>query len=191
MNEDFDIKPVSNDLEPFVRLYKSGEFLRSYQIKAGNTVIGRDPANVIAINDRFVSRHHFVIEYRQGQELFIQDLQSRNGTFVNGEKVKRQRLLHGDRIVFGVYEFVISYHGQPKEILEPIKQDQTIVLEKQSSKPIVEPFTDTEIRSTEPPKIEDVFNEPKVVVQKVKEEMDPKLFEKTNIREKKSTDYDI
>lgn len=103
--------------DPFVRLYKSGDFVRSYKLERGNTIVGRDPTSGIPVNDRFISRHHFVMEYLGEDALTLQDLESRNGTFVNGEQVKSIKLKHNDRIVCGVYEFVISHSAYDPEKL--------------------------------------------------------------------------
>ena len=67
--------------------------------------IGRDPSNSLAISDLSLSRRHCLL----GQEkdgYRIRDLDSRNGTFVNGEAVSERRLNHGDQIAVGDSVFV-------------------------------------------------------------------------------------
>ncbi|MCB0308658.1 MAG: FHA domain-containing protein [Bdellovibrionales bacterium] len=96
-------------VDPFLRLYSNGEFIRSYRIVAGSTVVGRDPSASIMVNDRFVSRHHFFVEYDDKKNIFVQDLKSRNGTFVNGLRIERTRLKHGDKISFGIFEMAVSF----------------------------------------------------------------------------------
>lgn len=59
---------------------------------------GRQSDNDIVLNHDFVSRVHGVI-YREGQEYFIEDLNSTNGIFVNGAHVKKSRLKNGDRVI--------------------------------------------------------------------------------------------
>ena len=98
--------------DPYLRLYSNGEFIRSYRLRAGNTVVGRDPSATIMVNDRFVSRHHFFVEFDGEDAVFIQDLRSRNGTFVNGQKVDRAQLRHGDRISFGIFEIMLATGGR-------------------------------------------------------------------------------
>ncbi|MBI4874978.1 MAG: SpoIIE family protein phosphatase [Acidobacteria bacterium] len=68
--------------------------------------IGRHPDNHLVLRDNRVSRHHARI-LQSGAEYFVEDLGSRHGVLVNGERVARQRLENGDRIDFGVGE---SYH---------------------------------------------------------------------------------
>lgn len=60
--------------------------------------IGRAPENDLRLDDLRVSRYHAVIE-RVGQRYRIRDLQSHNGTFINGERVTKERFIsEGDEI---------------------------------------------------------------------------------------------
>ena len=54
----------------------------SISIITGETIIGRDPANAVAVNDPLVSRRHCSIRNR-GLEIQVADLESLNGTFVS------------------------------------------------------------------------------------------------------------
>ncbi len=72
--------------------------------------IGRDPNNVVAISDPSVSRKHCLLR-REGDGRFqIADLDSRNGTVVNGVTVKEHWLRHGDEIATGdsVFLFLVE-----------------------------------------------------------------------------------
>ena len=62
--------------------------------------IGRQPGNSIVINDPDISRRHCVIERWEGHYQ-ISDLNSRNGTVVNGKRVQRAELRPGDVITLG------------------------------------------------------------------------------------------
>jgi pSer/pThr/pTyr-binding forkhead associated (FHA) protein len=69
------------------------------KLKAEKLVIGRKGAD-LALQDQAVSRRHCEIEKR-GEAWFVKDLDSKNGTLVNGRKVKDQRLHHLDEIKVG------------------------------------------------------------------------------------------
>ena len=62
--------------------------------------IGRDPSNTLAIGDLSLSRRHCVLS-RHEEGYTLRDLESRNGTFVNGGVVSERRLHHGDQISVG------------------------------------------------------------------------------------------
>ncbi len=70
--------------------------------------IGRHRDNVITLEDPQVSRHHAEISM-QGGRWVIQDLESANGTFVNGQRVVAPRLLnHGDMVRVGQSSFQVD-----------------------------------------------------------------------------------
>jgi len=63
------------------------------------TTFGRKNADIV-LEDSAVSVSHFQIE-AFGKEFFVRDLDSRNGTFLNGTKVRYSQLLPGDQITAG------------------------------------------------------------------------------------------
>lgn len=63
-------------------------------------LIGRQGENNLVLRDNRISRSHARISATNG-DYVIEDLDSRHGVFVNGQRVKRQRLKEGDRIDFG------------------------------------------------------------------------------------------
>jgi phosphoserine phosphatase RsbU/P len=69
-------------------------------IDAAPFLIGRQSENNLVLRDNRISRSHARISNDQG-DYFVEDLDSRHGVFVNGQKVKRQKLKDGDRIDFG------------------------------------------------------------------------------------------
>lgn len=62
--------------------------------------IGAAAGNDLVLGDTQVSRNHAVLE-RRGKVVEVADLNSENGTFVNGERVSRRVLADGDRVSFG------------------------------------------------------------------------------------------
>ena len=77
--------------------YQGGEYPLG---ENGELVIGRSSDLDMVLIEDMVSRKHAKITLQPGQ-ITISDLGSTNGTFVNGEKVKRARLKEGDRILIG------------------------------------------------------------------------------------------
>jgi Domain of unknown function (DUF4388)/FHA domain len=77
--------------------YQGGEYPLQ---ESGELVIGRSSELDMVLIEDMVSRKHAKITLAPGQ-ITIADLGSTNGTFVNGEKVKKARLKEGDRILIG------------------------------------------------------------------------------------------
>lgn len=73
---------------------------REFTPSATGGDIGRSPQNDIVLNDGELSRKHCRLEFR-GDELWITDLASANGTYVNGKEVPESRLSDGDAVLIG------------------------------------------------------------------------------------------
>jgi transcriptional regulator with GAF, ATPase, and Fis domain len=80
----------------------------------GEAVLGREPANAVAVADTSVSRKHCLLRRNEDGRFQIKDLDSRNGTLVNGRAVKEQWLRHGDEIATGdsVFLFLLDEQDQ-------------------------------------------------------------------------------
>lgn len=78
-------------------------------LPSARTVFGRKGADV-ELEDPAVSRRHFQVEVA-GREFFIRDLDSSNGTFVNGERVRYTELLDGDEVRAGQTYLVFRCSG--------------------------------------------------------------------------------
>ncbi|PIE19881.1 MAG: hypothetical protein CSA65_00720 [Proteobacteria bacterium] len=90
-------RPVTHALRFISGKYQGGEF----PLKANRElIIGRSSELDMVLVEDMVSRKHAKISTLNDQ-VIIQDLGSTNGTFVNGEKIKRVRLREGDRILIG------------------------------------------------------------------------------------------
>lgn len=75
-------------------------------------IVGRSDTCDIYIDDTKLSRQHFVIENDNGN-FYIMDLQSRNGTMLNGIRINsRQRLNSGDKILAGLSDIIITVIGR-------------------------------------------------------------------------------
>lgn len=71
-----------------------------FSVETPELVIGRSPASDFRLTDEGVSRRHAMLVHTQGH-YFIQDLDSSNGTFLEGRRVKRAPLMEGDLIQLG------------------------------------------------------------------------------------------
>jgi pSer/pThr/pTyr-binding forkhead associated (FHA) protein len=71
------------------------------------TTIGRKQDNDIIVDNQAVSGHHAQIK-TQGEDLVLEDLNSLNGTFVNGQKVSKTELYNGDVILIGLHTLNVS-----------------------------------------------------------------------------------
>ena len=72
--------------------------------------VGRDPKNDIVLDDRRISRRHAEVRLRLGRYT-LYDLQSTNGTFVNGRRIAEMVLSDEDRITIGGAELVVRLEG--------------------------------------------------------------------------------
>ncbi len=77
--------------------YQGGEFPLP---ESGEIIIGRSSELDMVLVEDMVSRRHAKITVQNG-DIFLEDLGSTNGSFVNGEKITRARLAEGDRILIG------------------------------------------------------------------------------------------
>jgi pSer/pThr/pTyr-binding forkhead associated (FHA) protein len=72
----------------------------TYRAGEGALRLGRSPDNDLILRDPATSGHHARVE-RRGDQFFIVDLGSTNGTLVNGEPIQEKELNHDDRITIG------------------------------------------------------------------------------------------
>jgi len=81
----------------------NGEFEgMSYEIRSEETLIGRNPTTDITLLDENISREHAIVLFDPDEGSYtIEDLQSTNGTKVNGKGVRSQELSDGDEIQIG------------------------------------------------------------------------------------------
>jgi transcriptional regulator with GAF, ATPase, and Fis domain len=86
----------------------------TFALPNGEIHIGRDPSNLLSISDPSLSRRHCALS-RDDEGYKIRDLDSRNGTSVNGVTVKESRLRHGDQISVGDSSFLLLLRDDTEE----------------------------------------------------------------------------
>jgi len=90
-----------------------GVVIKEVQLTKERTTLGRRPYNDLVIDNLAVSGEHaaFLLE---GDTTLVEDLNSTNGTYVNGKAIRRQALAHGDLVEIGKYK--IRYVGEGQEL---------------------------------------------------------------------------
>ena len=74
----------------------------------GKTTIGRRRSNDLVLSDNTVSGQHCII-LTDGEDIYIQDLDSTNGTFLNGKRIHEKTVLQrGDKLMLGKQEFTVN-----------------------------------------------------------------------------------
>jgi pSer/pThr/pTyr-binding forkhead associated (FHA) protein len=89
--------------------------IKEFQITKERTTLGRRPYNDIVIDNLAVSGEHAVLTAAQN-DVFIEDLNSTNGTYINGKAVKKQLLVTNDVVEIGKYR--IKYLADDAEDYE-------------------------------------------------------------------------
>jgi hypothetical protein len=77
--------------------------IKEVQLTKDRTTLGRRPYNDIVIDNLAVSGEHAVI-HMSGGDVVLEDLNSTNGSYVNGKAIKKQALQNGDAIEVGKYK---------------------------------------------------------------------------------------
>lgn len=119
-------------------LTHEGAVIKEYNLdEKERTTVGRKPSNDIALDDPTVSGHHAV--FLNLKNIYIEDLNSTNGTLLNGKKVNKRQLEHGDVVRIGHHEMkFINESAQDFEktvIIQSEKPDPASV--PSNSKPIL------------------------------------------------------
>lgn len=86
-----------------------GVVIKEVQLTKDRTTLGRRPYNDIVIDNLAVSGEHAVLQM-SGPEVYLEDLNSTNGSYVNGKAVKKQLLQNNDTIEIGKYK--IKFVGE-------------------------------------------------------------------------------
>ena len=105
-------------------LLSAGLTGRSYELKVDKATVGRVEDNTFQIADPSISSHHCEVLLR-GSDVVIKDLNSTNGTFINGERVTEEGVLKpGQTLRLGQIEMRL----ETDEMAKPKKSvDQTVL----------------------------------------------------------------
>ena len=109
--------------------YQGGEF----PIAAEKQIlIGRSSDLDMVLVEDMVSRKHARIAM-QGDQIWIEDLGSTNGTFVNGEKIKRTRLKEGDRVLIGTSILKLIAGDAPRDGADAKRELENVAQARRTS----------------------------------------------------------
>ena len=134
--------------EPYVEIHESGN-VRQLELGGDPLTIGRHRDNRLVLTDNLCSRFHCIIaKARKGY--IVRDLNSSNGTLVNGSPTRLAPLMNGDRVTIG--QVRIFFHGPDGEgAREPDRRTRTVPLNfpparlrEEQAEPAPEPEPDVE-----------------------------------------------
>ena len=106
--------------------------------KETNISIGRHNENDVVIDNLAVSGYHAKID-SIGNGFLLTDLQSKNGTFINGKTINSHYLTHNDTIIIGKHSLIFAYKaGESRPKNTAADMDQTMILDTGKYKEMME-----------------------------------------------------
>jgi len=99
--------------EDILKIEKRKE-VKDKRLSMREITIGRDPSNHVIINDNFVSGRHLIISVFDSDAIKITDLNSRNGTYVNGKRITGETYL-GSRDIVKIGNTVLPWNNYISE----------------------------------------------------------------------------
>ena len=102
-----------------------GTVIKEYELSKENVTVGRKPTNDIVLDDPTVSGTH--ASFLHMQHTYVEDMNSTNGIKLNGKKVNKRQLNHGDIVLIGQHEFkfiddAVQDFEQTVVIAAPVQQ---------------------------------------------------------------------
>ena len=123
-----------------LRILDGSDRGRTYDSLSTPVTIGREEGNSIQLNDDRVSRFHLKIQ-EDCEKLVLTDLESTNGTKVNGEDIQLRILRHGDMISLGRS---VLWFGSKRDIADHLGSEVTYA----DAEPSVEGTIDDDVEKT-------------------------------------------
>ncbi len=128
-----------------------GVVTKEVQLTKERTTIGRKPHNDVQVDNLAVSGEHAVI-YTIRNDSFIEDLDSTNGTLVNGAPIKKHLLKNNDLVELGKHK--LKYMSEAAGIATPQDFEKTMVIRnpivpKPANVDVSKAMTDTAISKTQ------------------------------------------
>src|SRR5256712_8448137 len=111
-------------------LLAAGMTGRTHELKVDKTTIGRVEDNTFQISEPSVSSHHCEVLLR-GSDVVVRDLNSTNGTYINGEKVTESVIKPGQILRLGQIEMRLETDTMAAPAQKPA--DRTLVMQRGAS----------------------------------------------------------
>jgi len=119
---------------PRLVLSLDGVVLKEVPLTKDRTTIGRRSHNDLVIDNLAISGEHAVLS-RSGDDRYLEDLGSTNGTTVNGQPVKRHLLVGGDIIEIGKYRLKYLSEGSELPVIGEVDFDTSHPLKREFYSP--------------------------------------------------------
>jgi pSer/pThr/pTyr-binding forkhead associated (FHA) protein len=114
-------------------LFKKDGSQKTFSLSSDTTVIGRRHDCDLIIPLTVVSKEHCQLSQNK-EAVKIRDLDSRNGTFLNGKRINEATIRAGDYVRIGPLTFLLQIDGEPKETAPP-QQDKPAPAPKKAPPP--------------------------------------------------------
>jgi hypothetical protein len=145
-----------------------GNSFGEFALTKERMTIGRRPTNDIHIDNLAVSGEHAVI-VTIGNDSFLEDLNSTNGTLVNGKPIKKHVLFHGDVIKFGKYE--LTYENKIQQKAPPSHGFENTVVVRPTKLPVANTEAQPKAQTTEQTIVNEKLSESESLPQTNKQEL--------------------
>ncbi len=99
-------------------LFKKDGSQKAFSVASGTTIIGRRHDCDLCVPLMVVSKRHCQLNQNK-EAVKIRDLDSRNGTFLNGKRIEETTVQPGDYIRIGPLTFLLQIDGEPEKIVPP------------------------------------------------------------------------
>jgi len=110
--------------------------LQETLLSGGTVTIGRQPDNVFCIDNPAVSGHHAKV-YAEGDHYVIEDSESFNGTYVNGQRISKVVLRDGDNATIGKH--TIEFRDEVRQVAAPQGTVKSVFVGKLPRPPQLDP----------------------------------------------------
>ena len=134
----------------YLILKRGNEHIERVLIKTFPALIGRDPKSDIVVQDSSVSRFHLRIRKR-GNIHIVEDLNSSNGTFINGERIHNATIHTGDQILIGDTVFMFAAAEESLSISGALKDFQISIDNQMNLDSFLEPHSSNNMNITRLP----------------------------------------